>query len=271
MSTKLWKRSGVDWTFLRSGAAGKRREAVMDKCDRFERIQIMKLLGEASSAEQRFAEDHAEDCVECRRSASRDRWLEAAFDVNVNKAHSGFSSAHRGLMESFRDKRAYCGQLEGPFGTVFLAATERGLCRVSFKRTEEDFLAELERRALLPERSPKKVAREVRELEAYFDGRCKYFKVPIDLRLVTPFQRRVLEATATVPFGKVVSYSDIARQIGQPEARRAVGGALGKNPVAIVVPCHRVIAANGNIGGYTGGLDIKRELMRIEGIHLEKE
>ena len=243
----------------------------MDKCGRFERVQIMKLLGEASANDQQFAQRHAEICIDCQRSGARDQWLDAAFDVDSRKACSGFSSAHRGLMNAFRDKRANCGQVEGPFGTVFLAATEKGLCRVSFKRTEEDFLEELEKRGLLPERAPKKVAREVRELEAYFAGRRKSFKVPVDLRLVTPFQRRVLEATASIPFGEVASYSEIAEQIGQPQARRAVGGALGKNPVAIVVPCHRVVAANGRIGGYTGGLDIKRELMRIEGIRLEKE
>jgi len=243
----------------------------MDKCGRFERVQIMKLLGEASAKDQEFARHHAEVCIECQRSGARDQWLDAAFDLDAKNAGSGFSSAHRGLMGALRDKRANCGQVEGPFGTVFLAATEQGLCRVSFKRTEEDFLEELEERGLLPERAPNKVAREVRELDAYFEGRRKSFKVPVDLRLVTPFQRRVLEATASIPFGDVASYSEIAEQIGQPKARRAVGGALGKNPVAIVVPCHRVIAANGRIGGYTGGLDIKRELMRIEGIRLEKE
>jgi methylated-DNA-[protein]-cysteine S-methyltransferase len=132
-------------------------------------------------------------------------------------------------------------------------------------------MRELERRELLPERAASKLTREMRELQDYFSGRCKRFRVPIDLRWVTPFQKNVLDATAGVPFGEVVSYSDIARRIGNPEARRAVGGALGRNPVAIIIPCHRVVASDGSIGGYTGGLDIKRELMRIEGISLEEE
>ena len=112
---------------------------------------------------------------------------------------------------------------------------------------------------------------EAAELEDYFSGRRKTFEVPIDFRFVTPFQERVLRATARIPFGSVSSYGEIARQIGKPEAQRAVGGALGHNPVPIIIPCHRVIAANGSIGGYTGGLEIKRELFKIEGISLKKE
>jgi O-6-methylguanine DNA methyltransferase len=115
------------------------------------------------------------------------------------------------------------------------------------------------------------LAKEARELESYFAGRSKRFRISIDLRWATPFQRKVLNAASGVPFGEVASYGDIARRIGNPKARRAVGGALGKNPVAIVIPCHRVVAADGSIGGYTGGLDIKRELMRIEGISLEEK
>ena len=133
-------------------------------------------------------------------------------------------------------------------------------------------MRELESCELLPEFAPPKLTREARELENYFSGRIKRFGLPLDMRLVTSqFQQRVLEATADIPFGEVASYSDIAQRIGQPAARRAVGGALGRNPVAIVVPCHRVIASDGSIGGYTGGLDIKRKLMQIEGISLEEE
>jgi O-6-methylguanine DNA methyltransferase len=100
-------------------------------------------------------------------------------------------------------------------------------------------------------------------------GRRRRFGLPMDLRHVTPFQRRVLAVTSRIPFGCCASYSDIARRIGQPEARRAVGGALNKNPVAIVVPCHRVIAADGSIGGYGGGLTVKRALFQIEGIEIK--
>ncbi len=243
----------------------------MDDCDRFEQIQIEALLDRVSPSLRRWAEKHAERCEDCRRSATRDRWLDAAFTYDIKAAEKGLKGAHQMLMNTIRDRRAFCCQVDGPFGPVYVARTERGLCRVSFKRTEEDFMRELERKELLPERAPSKCSKEARQLESYFKGKRKDFQVPIDLRLVTPFQRRVLEAASDIPFGEVASYGDIAKQIGQPGARRAVGGALGKNPVAIVIPCHRVVAAGGGIGGYTGGLDVKRELMRIEGIALEKE
>lgn len=243
----------------------------MDDCQRFDHIQLAALLGEAPSAPSQWAKRHAERCKECHDSAVRDRWLDAAFRVDSHETAKGFSSAQRMLERTLQDRRAFCCSVDGPFGRVYLARTERGVCRVSFRRTEDEFIEELERRFLLPEIAPSKVAREARELEAYFSGRNKNLRMPVDLRRVSPFQRRVLEATAKIPYGTVVSYSDVANRIGQPQARRAVGGALGRNPVAIVIPCHRVVAADGTIGGYTGGLDIKRELMRIEGIALTKE
>ena len=91
------------------------------------------------------------------------------------------------------------------------------------------------------------------------------FDLRLDLSELTPFHRRVLLAAAEVPAGKVVSYGEIARRIGRPAGSRAVGQALGRNPVPIVIPCHRVVAAGGQLGGYTGGLDIKRKLLRLEG------
>jgi methylated-DNA-[protein]-cysteine S-methyltransferase len=243
----------------------------MMDCKRFEKLQLSQLLGDASGKERYWAAKHVQTCESCRNSAMGDRWLEAAFRFEHPLAERGFRGAHRRLLETFRRRRAFCCRVDGPFGPVFLARTERGVCRVSFRRTEDDFMRELEHRELLPEHAPSKLSREMRELEDYFSGRSKRFHLPVDLRWVTPFQKSVLKATAGVPFGEVVSYSDIARRIGNPDARRAVGGALGRNPVAIIIPCHRVVAADGSIGGYTGGLDIKRELMRIEGISLEEE
>jgi methylated-DNA-[protein]-cysteine S-methyltransferase len=92
--------------------------------------------------------------------------------------------------------------------------------------------------------------------------------MPVDLRWGSDFQRRVLRATRKIPFGGSARYADIARRIEQPHAQRAVGNALGRNPIPIVIPCHRVIASGGRIGGYTGGLDIKRTLMKIEGLEV---
>lgn len=173
--------------------------------------------------------------------------------------------AHERLMKALEPSRALCAWIEAPFGPVFLARTEKGICRVSFRQGEDELLSDLERRSLLPEMAPNELDRERRELEEYFGGKRRRFDLPIDLRWGTEFQKRVLRETSRIPFGESARYADVARRIGRPNAQRAVGNALGRNPVPIVIPCHRVIASNGGIGGYTGGLDIKRTLMRIEG------
>jgi len=106
--------------------------------------------------------------------------------------------------------------------------------------------------------------RETRaQLDAYFAGRLKRFDLPLAAS-GTPFQQQVWQALRQIPYGSTCSYADIARAIGQPGASRAVGGANGANPLAIVVPCHRVISANGRIGGYTGGLSRKQRLLALE-------
>jgi methylated-DNA-[protein]-cysteine S-methyltransferase len=107
----------------------------------------------------------------------------------------------------------------------------------------------------------------VDELRDYLAGRRVRFEVRPDLAHLTEFQRRVLLATARVPRGSVVSYSEIARRVGVPGAFRAVGNALGQNPVPVVIPCHRVVGTSG-IGGFGGGLDLKRKLLALEGMRI---
>jgi O-6-methylguanine DNA methyltransferase len=104
------------------------------------------------------------------------------------------------------------------------------------------------------------------EIQEYFRGRRKDLRdIPLDLEQSTPFERRVYEATRQIPFGKVATYGQIAKAIGNPKAQRAVGQALGKNPIGIVIPCHRVVASDG-LGGFTGGVEHKRKLLRFEGV-----
>ena len=105
-----------------------------------------------------------------------------------------------------------------------------------------------------------------REVQRYFRGESDSLRdIPVDLDESTEFERRVYEATRAIPFGKVATYGQIAKAIGAPNAQRAVGQALGKNPIAIVIPCHRVVASDG-LGGFTGGLTWKRKLLRHEGV-----
>ena len=239
-------------------------------CRTFEKIQLASLVGDASAQRLQQARRHGLECDACRLDGARDEWLGAALRAHRQESDKGFSTAQRKLAKEFEERHAFYGHVDGPFGPVYIASTSRGLCRVSFRTNDEKFAGQLFDRGLLPEHNQRRIGKERAELSEYLAGRRMHFELPLDFRLVTPFQRKVLSATARVSFGHCVSYSDIARRIGQPEARRAVGGALGKNPIAIVVPCHRVIAADGSIGGYTGGLDVKRALFSIEDIEIDR-
>ncbi len=153
-----------------------------------------------------------------------------------------------------------------PVGRVFVGVSDQGVCDITLGDPGEDAY----RRRLLqqaPEafRDPSAVEPALTELDAYFRGRLEQFTHAVDLRGVTAFTRSVLRATRKIQFGQLLSYGDVARRIGAPRASRAVGGALGRNPVPIMVPCHRVVARGGRLGGFTGGLDRKRALLLIEG------
>ena len=154
--------------------------------------------------------------------------------------------------------------LEGtPVGNLLVAGDDSGLKHVSFSRThfssptiepEPDW-----------ERNDKKLREPVRQLRAYFAGRLEEFDLPLAAE-GTEFQTRVWKALCGVPYGSTASYGDIARTVGNSAACRAVGLANGRNPIAIVVPCHRIIGSNGRLVGYGGGLDCKQLLLRLEGV-----
>ena len=204
-----------------------------------------------------------------RRSRALGRWLGT---LEGRRELAAYRRTLEALEALYGDAAAaprrtiyYCA-LPTPIGRVCVAAGEAGLVRLSFRQSEASFVAELGRRLGADVvRSPARTADIVHQLRAYFAGERRSFDVRLDLRHTTPFQRRVLLAAARVPDGQVVSYGEIARRIGQPHGSRAVGQALKHNPVPIVIPCHRVIAAGGRIGGYGGGLGIKRKLLRLEG------
>lgn len=156
-----------------------------------------------------------------------------------------------------------------PLGRIFIATSQQGLCAVKFARIE-DQLAEPLRHGLPATKSGKVNAKALAQLQQYFAGGRKAFDLPIDLSVLTPFQRVVLAVTSRIPWGEVWSYRRVAEEMGRPKASRAVGQALGRNPIPIVIPCHRVIASDGGLGGYCGttGLDLKRWLLRHEGVQL---
>jgi methylated-DNA-[protein]-cysteine S-methyltransferase len=153
-----------------------------------------------------------------------------------------------------------------PLGTLLLAATERGLCRIVYDAEPEQELDDLARAfGLRVLRSPMPVDAARRQLDEYFDRRREAFDLTLDLRLLAEFNRLVLGELARVPYGEVVTYGELAIRAARPRAARAVGTVMNRNPLPIVLPCHRVIGSNGKLVGYGGGLHRKEALLRLEG------
>lgn len=154
-------------------------------------------------------------------------------------------------------------RVDSPVGKLVLGVSSRGLACLEFDRG--DFPPRSLRRKIQWVESEAETRPYARELQEYFAGRRRQFSFALDLR-GTDFQKRCWQALLSIPFGETRSYAEIARAVGRPGAFRAVGQANHRNPVAIVVPCHRVITADGRLGGYGGGLDTKRKLLRLEGV-----
>jgi methylated-DNA-[protein]-cysteine S-methyltransferase len=153
---------------------------------------------------------------------------------------------------------------DSPVGQLLVAATDRGLCRISYRVDgQEDELARSFGVRVL--RVPLDAVR--RELDEYFDGRRREFDLPLDLR-VAPFHEAVLQELSRVPYGRTATYGTLAAKVGRPRAARAVGTVMNRNPLPIVLPCHRIVGANGSLTGYAGGLHVKRALLELEGAML---
>jgi methylated-DNA-[protein]-cysteine S-methyltransferase len=176
--------------------------------------------------------------------------------------------------ERFRNAASAAGMLDAaydvtdsPVGELLIAATDRGVCWIEFAPEETlDRLARQVGVRLL--RVPRRLSVARRELDEYFERKRTAFDVEVDLSAVPRFQRNVLDELVRVPYGEVTTYGALAGRIGKPRAARAVGGALNRNPVPIIVPCHRVIGASGSLVGYAGGLERKQALLRLEGAAL---
>ena len=190
-----------------------------------------------------FPEGGDEDAVEAARAVGRRAEREGLVDV------------------------AYA-VVESPVGTLLAAGTAGGLIRLAYADGGiEPILVSLSARV-----SPRILEVPVRldpirrQLDEYFERRRRHFDMPIDWTLVRGFGRRVLEATAAIPYGSVATYREVAEEAGSPRAVRATGNALGANPLPIVIPCHRVLRTGGGLGGYGGGLARKQSLLDLEGV-----
>jgi methylated-DNA-[protein]-cysteine S-methyltransferase len=156
--------------------------------------------------------------------------------------------------------------VDTPVGPLLVAATPRGVARIFFDADPDAHLEALARRfGSRVLRSAPVVDPARRQLDEYFAGRRDAFELDVDLRVDAPFARQVLEALARVPFGRTTTYGALAATVGAPRAARAVGTVMNRNPIPIVLPCHRVVGSNGSLTGYGGGLHVKEHLLRLEG------
>jgi methylated-DNA-[protein]-cysteine S-methyltransferase len=173
----------------------------------------------------------------------------------------------------FRDAAAAEGLLDvayelhdSPVGKLFVAVTDRGVCEIHYDAdpdAEAERLARLFGTRVLRSSRPTDEAR--RQLDEYFAGSRHEFDLDVDLRPARDFGRAVLEELARVPYGELTTYGTLAAKAGRPRAARAVGTVMNRNPVPIVLPCHRVVGSTGSLVGYAGGLDRKRTLLELEG------
>ncbi|HEY7197978.1 MAG TPA: methylated-DNA--[protein]-cysteine S-methyltransferase [Gaiellaceae bacterium] len=170
------------------------------------------------------------------------------------------AAAAEGLVDAAYDL------VDSPIGSLLVGVSQRGLCRIAF-----DPDPELELDGLAGRIGPRvlRVARRIdpvrRELDEYFEGRRTAFEVDVDLSGIPAFQEAVLRELTRVPYAETSTYGALAERVGRPRAARAVGGALNRNPVPIIVPCHRIVGSTGSLVGYGGGLERKRALLELEG------
>jgi methylated-DNA-[protein]-cysteine S-methyltransferase len=190
--------------------------------------------------------------------------LPGELDVAAAVARATARARDEGLVDV-----AYA-QVDSPLGRLVAATTDRGLVRLAYEDWGGGLDAVLDHLALRVSprivEAPAELDPLRRQLDEYFAGRREGFDVPVDLSLAAGFTARILRAIAEIPFGATANYREVAAKAGNPKAVRAAGNACGANPVPIVVPCHRVLRSGGGLGGYTGGVEKKETLLRLEGV-----
>lgn len=194
-----------------------------------------------------------------------EQWFEPLLDAMGSPPDSAIAQSRRRVQKWFAQAAPLIqwDAIESPLGLLYIAASAQGLYRVDFGVDRVTFLNSLDPLART-EQNPAALALVTQQLREYFAGNRSRFDLSLDLVRLTPFHRSVLQTIRNIPPGTVWTYGQVAQTIGKPKASRAVGQALGNNPVPIVVPCHRVVAGGG-LGGYRGGLDRKKLLLHLEG------
>jgi O-6-methylguanine DNA methyltransferase len=248
-------------------------------CARIEADLAAVAAGEADDASVRRAKAHVAECDDCRERLASYRQVEAGATALRGRAADDLRVAasrerlDAGLVD-LRKRIVRYAIFPSPLGDVMVARSEIGVVFVEYVSGRRGHFMDLfASEGLEPIKDDRGLAAVHQDLDVYFAGRSRRFEWPIDLRLAkSPFQRAVLEATAAVPYGAVVSYKRIATDIGRPEAVRAVAQALRHNPVALAIPCHRVIGTGGDLVGYAGGkTSLKEKLLTLEGVAVHRE
>ena len=196
--------------------------------------------------------------------------VEESLDTIYGSPPEGTEALHRlqQSVQQWQDALWYDALRDSPVGPLLVAVGNQGVVAIEFGTDETGFVRELEaRHGVKIIRSMGRVSEAMSQILQYLSGDRRSFELDVDLRDSTDFQRKVLEAAVAVPPGYVATYGEIAIRIGKPKSSRAVGQALARNPIPIVVPCHRVVAADGSMTGYSGagGIETKAHLLRLEG------
>ena len=162
------------------------------------------------------------------------------------------------------DVKIFYTSVDSPIGAAFIASTPKGICAITLAVSEEAFLSEIKEYGA-PQRDDKRFIELIKDLKDYFSGKeADFHKYHLDTSTGTEFQKKVWRKLLDIPYGETRSYKWLADEVGSPKGFRAVGGANGKNPVPIIIPCHRVINSDGTLGGYSGGVWIKEWLLKLE-------
>lgn len=252
----------------------------VDECDVL--IEALPALasGDLSARERHWIQEHTKVCSYCEREAHRYQQVCRCLDEVYTSIDIGPCPVPRLLP---RKPIAWYRTISSPVGPLLVAATDAALVEIDFAKGRDERVMQrhLAERGFRPRpldvaapgeaaASRQVLGRVEHQLDEYFGGHRSAFDVPLDLSGIPDFTRDVLDATAAVPFGKLDTYRGIATRIGRPGATRAVGNALNRNPIALIVPCHRIIRSDGSAGGYGGGVDIKFHLLDLEGVHLNR-
>lgn len=241
-------------------------QADVDPCDLCVEALPGYVLGDLPVTDSRWVLEHTAVCNSCRSELHCYEEVDSLLD-RCCQVKDDAAPPLTSLFERKALREAAWGRIDSPLGELLLAVSDEGVCEIGFGWMEPDqaFVARLMQRGFMPIHDDNRIQDVAIQLREYFSGRRNHFAVPLDFSGLSHFSRAVLDATAQVPFGETRTYGEIARTIGKPGASRAVGNALNRNPIPLIVPCHRIVPTGDGIGKYAGGVETKVRLLTMEG------